>query len=101
MTKLEIKQGHIMRGLPGDASQCAIALAAMEAFPGYKAAASLLSVLLFRLDDTPFIRAGMPKAGKQFIRLFDLGQKVEPLTLELEFFACETAHGPGTPVELP
>ncbi len=85
MTAITVTAAHIARGVPDSCTDCPVALAIAEAFPGVEVWVAGATVFLVR--DGQETEADLPGC-EDFIHSFDDRQGGEPFTFTLDYPAA-------------
>jgi hypothetical protein len=82
--KIKVTKEHISRGVCGDSRNCPVALAVKELMPKHKAWEVRVGSTNVRLTLSIRRRYPIPLLAERFIRRFDRGVEVRPITFVIE-----------------
>jgi len=80
---VRVTRGDIRAGQHWSPYGCPIALAVSRAYPDYAVGVSRISIQLSQLGEYQW-RADLPNECQQFIRDFDYGKEVAPISFQLK-----------------
>ncbi len=81
LVRIEVKQEHIDKGIPGRCFSCPIALAALAVLPAREFHVQVSRACLgFRWARAFYL----PESARHFVKMFDDGEDVTPFDFEIE-----------------